>query len=552
MQAEFESLRDHLAQWDRRRRTRQVLRLLPRAISAALLLALGLALVARLRPLLTRTELTFVAAGLVALVAGVLTLVVLLRRRDLAGQARFADRQFGLRERAITAVELQTGRLQTTPEMHARQIADAATAAGRVDAERQMPLTIDRREAVVAAALLALLLAAIWLPNLQEALLLRQRNIASTIAGQSEAIGQAAEAIASNEALTPEQREALSAPLEEAQAALDGGDLSQEQALATLGETEQQLRQLSESLSADALRRSLETGATALANTEASAALGEALQQGDLSAAAAEAQALAGELGTMDEATHDALAESLEATAGALAGSDPALAEQLQAAADALASGDEAAAAEALDGAADQLAERDQQATAAQAAEGAARQLGAARAEVAAAGTDAGQTGEAGPAQAGEPSAGEGSGETSEAAGDTGGEGAGPATAGAGQGNATDGQQGGPGSGSTSTGGPGPGGGRAENIFAPGAADLSGFQGTDIELPAECLGDPASCGPLVEEQAADPELEEGGSLVPYTQVYGDYRDAAYETLEGAPIPPGLKAFVREYFTSLQP
>ncbi|HZB95828.1 MAG TPA: hypothetical protein VE268_07700, partial [Herpetosiphonaceae bacterium] len=42
------------------------------------------------------------------------------------------------------------------------------------------------------------------------------------------------------------------------------------------------------------------------------------------------------------------------------------------------------------------------------------------------------------------------------------------------------------------------------------------------------------------------------SLVPYEQVYGQYRDAAGEALDQSAIPPHLKGYVRDYFSQLSP
>jgi hypothetical protein len=41
-------------------------------------------------------------------------------------------------------------------------------------------------------------------------------------------------------------------------------------------------------------------------------------------------------------------------------------------------------------------------------------------------------------------------------------------------------------------------------------------------------------------------------LVPYQEVYGDYLDSATQALERESIPTGLREYVREYFTQLEP
>ena len=80
--------------------------------------------------------------------------------------------------------------------------------------------------------------------------------------------------------------------------------------------------------------------------------------------------------------------------------------------------------------------------------------------------------------------------------------------------------------------------------------DLSGEEGVDIELPAECRANPSACGSLLSE--TDTEFSDEESLVPYDQVYGDYRDAAYEALDDDYVPLGYREFIRDYFASLEP
>jgi hypothetical protein len=84
----------------------------------------------------------------------------------------------------------------------------------------------------------------------------------------------------------------------------------------------------------------------------------------------------------------------------------------------------------------------------------------------------------------------------------------------------------------------------------PDFVDLSGEEGVDVELPAECIANPANCGALLSETPT--EFANQGSVVPYSQVFGDYRNAAYEALADDYIPLGLKGYIRDYFTSLEP
>ncbi len=530
MIVDFRSLAGQLGRWDGRRRQQQLLRGIPRGLLLGLLVALAVALLSRARPLLTRDELALLAlaAALVGLSAA--GLVIMLRRRSLAEQARFADRQFDLRERMTAAVEIQTGRLAVDEAIAARQLDDALAAAATVDAARELPLKARPEEWLPALAALILLAVALWLPNPQEAILLEQRALADSIAEQTGALEELAEEIAANESLTAGQQEALQRPLEEALAALDEPDISREEAVAALSEAEAELRSLSREFDTAELREALAQAAADLGAGGAAAGLAEALQAGQMGQAAAAVGALADSLGSLSAEEQAALAERLAEAAAGLQAADPELAEALARAAEALADGDAAAAQEAMNEAASTLGERGQATAAAEQAGSAADRLEQSRGEAAQSGT--GQSG-----------AGEQSGEGSQ-----GGDGGNGGATGQGQGS---GGQTGQGQGSGNQGSPGPGGGHIENVFVPARPDLDG-EGQDLELEAQCLANPDACGPLGGQTPSGVGDDAGGSMVPYDQVFGDYRDAAFEALDGGNIPVNLQNIIRDYFSALEP
>ena len=539
----FRALRAYLGQWDARRRQATLLAWLPRAVAAALLVGLVVALVARARPLLAAGEIALLTAAFVLIAVAVTVIAALSRRRSLAEQARFADHRFALRERATAAVEIHAGQHDVPPALAARQLGDALAAAGAVDVHRQLPLTTRPAAWLPALAALLALGLALWLPNPQAALLAQQRAVAAAVGQQAAALAELAEQIAADEALTPEQREALQQPLEEALATLNEPGVSQAEALAALSEAETELRELGQTFDHTAASACGAAAADALSRSAAAGELAEALQEAQPAQAAQAAGELADALPQLDAAARQELAESLAAAAAALAPTDAALAGQLDRAAEALAEGDTAAAQEALRETAQGLQETAQTAAAAGQAAQTADQLGAARQSVAAAGAPGGaeqaaaggeqdgQEGAAGQTEgAGEGASGQSSGQGQEG-------GAGQTSGGEGQGSAT--------------GGPSAGGGHVENVFVPAPVDLSG-QGQDVELEVQCLSDPAACGPPGQQLPTDPNRPTGGSSVPFDQVFGDYRDAAFEALPGSGIPPGLQGLVRDYFSALEP
>lgn len=528
----FAQLTGSLQAWHGRKQIRDALIWGPRGTLAGLMVAATLAVASRLRPLLDNDQIAYAALGC-GLCGLLLTLgALLLRRATLIQQARFADRQFGLQERASTAVEIYQGALTAPPNLAQQQLADTVRAIATVDARARLPFQVQRRDWLLLLITTLLLVTAVRLPNPQETALKQSRAVRQSIAEQITALEALEQEIMNNPDLTEEQREALLQPIESALADLSAAD-SQEQAVATLSEAEAEMRALSDQFSRDDLQERLTSAAQPLADNAAGQSLGAALQNGQLSQAGAAAAQLADSLPNLSSEELAQLAQSLAQTAAALQDVDSELAQQLADAAAALQNGDITAAQQALRQAAGTLQQRAQETAAAQQAQAAAGQLQQGRQEVA----QSGQSGQQGTGQGEGEGQGQGQGE-----GQGQGQGQGE---GQGQGQGAGSEQG------TGTGGPGPGGGHVENIFVPNNwADLSDITGVDVELPAECIANPALCGGLLSETPT--EFATQGSTVPYSQVFGDYRNAAYEALSNNYIPLGLKGYIRDYFSSLEP
>jgi hypothetical protein len=536
MDGNFSIITTYLTTWTRRRRWRDALIWLPWGLLAGLLLAVVVATVARLRPFLTNQEVAWLSLGLAGLGLLVSAILLLAQREDLPGQARFADRHFRLQERVRTAVDLQQGHIEAPAPLVRQQLADTLTAMQQVDLKAALPLKLMGRDWLVLGLAAILLAAAVYLPNPQEEILIHNRAVAETIAEQVEALEEIKEEIEENPDLSEEMRQELLAPIESALARLEESGISQEEALAALSEAEIELRELVQAHNLDNLQRSL---ADAGQNT-ADGSLSEALQSDGLAETGMALSQLAAQLPDLTSGQLESLARDLAQTAANLENIDPQLAQQLAEAAAALDAGDLAAAQQALSEAAATLQERGQQAAAAQQAQTAAEQLGEGRQEVAQAGTDGSN------------------GEESNGAGTNGGETGVPGQNGHGEGAGNgNGQNGGPSpltpgdSGQAGAGGIGEGDGPSgADIFAPDWSDLSQFEGVDIELPAECRLNPLLCGDLLSRWPS--ELRPQGSQVPYADVYGNYRDAANQALEEDYIPLGMRGFIRDYFSSLEP
>lgn len=541
----FQDLLDQLHRWNGRSQRRDSLLWLPRAVLAGLMLAVVVATVARLRPFLDNQQIGYMAMGLglISLIVGVV--LVFGRRRTVREQATFADRQFNLKERAITAVEIHDGLLVVPDAIAQEQIVNTLTAVARVDSKQSLPYRLNRRDWIFLLISIFLLFLAVYLPNPQQAILEKERAVAEAVAEQIEALEAIQEEVLENPTLSEEQKEELLQPIEGALEALQTGAASQEQTVATLSEAEADLKQLAADNDMSGLQQRLQEAGQPLAENSTGQQLGESLQNGDLFSSAAAAAQLADSLPTLSPEEQAALAEDLAQTAAALQDVDAELAQQLAEAAQALRNGDTAAAQQALREAAGTLQQRGQQSAASQQAQSAAGQMAEGRQTVAQAGqegsSESGQTAQgnqAGQGQQGQGQQGQGQGQGT---GQGEGEGSG---LGQGQGQGAGSEQG------AGSGGPGPGGGHAENVFVPEFRDLSGTEGVQIELPAECIANPSSCGALLSENPT--EFGNEGATVPYNQVFGDYRNAASEALADDYIPLGMKGYIRDYFSSLEP
>ena len=544
---QFGEVTNLLNRWDSRRRRIQSVQWGAKGVLIGLLISVVLATLGRIGPLLNNRELAASALllGIIGLAIGVTS--AWLNPWSTLKKALFADKQFGLKERTITAVEIQEGSLATDPALAEEQLADTVAVATRVDARNQMPMRFQRRDGYLIILAVALLSAAVILDNPAADELERSRAIDKVVQEQISSLESLEEEISRNSDLGIEALEELTAPIESALDELGEGDVGREELYAALSEAEAEFRELSSKYDTSDIIESLRNTANPLSENESSQDLAESLGNGDLQGAGAGLNQLADGLLNLSAEELDALARSLAEAAEAMTAVDSEIANNLAESAEAMANGDISSAQQSLREAAAELQQRALgQAVSAQAA-AAAEQLQQDREVVAEAGQGSGEgssgegTGSAGPSEAGtEGGSGEG-----QASGGEGGSGqSGAAGGGTDSGLSTGSQPGG------GTGGPGPGGGHSENVFAPDFVDLSADAGIGVELPAECIANPAECGILISENPTEFGDEE--SLVPYEQVFSDYRRAAYIALEEEYVPLGLREYVKDYFTSLEP
>ena len=501
-----------LHRWDLRLRLVESVRLGLWGAVLGLIVGVLLATATRLAPLLWRQQLVrwvLLAAGAGALGS---SLYAWLRPRSASQLARTFDRRFDLAQRLTTALELASGRLQTAPEMAAAQRRDTFAAATRVDPRAVLPLRLPRRALIALAGLTAALTLLLWLPNPQEAVLEQRAAVRAALEEQAGALEAAQAAIAANNALTEPEREALLAALEEALSALHEPDVTPEEAVAALSEAERALAPLRDS-DAAAARRGLERLAGELQDSDLTRKIADALAAGEYDAAAEALAALSGdEDQRLTRAEELELGEQLAQAADALQATNPELAQQFEEIADAIQQGNTDAAREGLQAAAEQLA-----------AEG----VESAQQAVIEDALSAVQQGrEAIGAEAGLPASAEADPSSPAGAGP-------PFSAGAGVPTAPQ-----PGhSEDAGTGAP------YDELTVP---ERLGDEGEGVELPREDDdGVPVGTspgGPPTGEQAR----------VSYREIYGDYAAEAGVALERDYVPLGMKQYVRDYFSALEP
>jgi hypothetical protein len=575
----------------------------------------------------------FLLASVGVVVASLLSVVLyaLFRPRDLLSTARTADRLLGLDERLSTALEdAASTPARPTPGLLAlrdAQLDDAVQSIAWSRPERDLPLKFDRRKLLPTAALFVALVAALFVPNFganatdnaaSAQVATEQKNI--DILKQSiQAQPRAAQDPTLKKLL--QELDALSHDLKE-------GNLSKEEALARLSQTESDLQKALDAQS-PAQREALDQLAKQLSasGNEAARQAGEALKQGDTQKAADDLKKAAGDVSKMTAQERQALTDTLRKARDSAAALDPELASRLNDAADALENAEPKAAEQALNNLAQKVEENGQKLATQQQVEQALSQIQQSKSNIAqsgqatpvtsggtavangtpglgtpsangtqvpgtpgtaiAGGTSVAGTPLAGTAVAvGSPFSGTavavGSAISVAASGTvvagststtgtpvlvqgTPGQGTPVVAQGQGQGqNQGQGQgqgqspgqgqaQGqGQGKGQNGTGqpaGPAAGGwgtGHKEQVYSPPSSVNANLTPVTVQGQNNPNGEQSSTSTNTDANNA------GSSLVPYEQIYGQYKDQAGNALDSDYIPQGYKDLVKDYFSDIAP
>jgi hypothetical protein len=459
----------------------------------------------------------------------------LLRPLPPARVARRIDAELALKERLATAWMLgaksgDTGhRSPITEPLIALQQQDALAAAQAIEPRQALPLRWLHRPLLWAATLAALAIVSTALPNRMDARLAERAAIAEEAQAQAQRIEELAQQLETDE-LSPEEREELLRQLEALAKQLRDNRGDREEALANLSEIEERLKQKRDP-NADARQATLD----ALAAELQALARGENAQgeNGQEKADPAEMeevlQELAQKLSQMSQAERKAAEQALaQMAARAAQAGDVDVAQALAALARAAQSSDGESAPSASDAAqaaAMAMAQARADLDAQVALQRALDQLQSSRQMIAQAGQGQSQSPNPGQGQQGQGQGGQGTKARQL-----------PPGTGTGQADQPKGDA--PSTGTDDQG---------QALYVPWERRQS--QGDELFIPGQDSGQ----GETQTRERKDPlPGTTGEALVPYHEVYYQYLDAANQTIEHSPIPSGLKDYVRDYFSNLEP
>jgi hypothetical protein len=517
-----------LNNWIRHLRMQRALTWLVRGLTLGLVIALVGGVIALYRLDLLREE--FVALVLMSAVGTsvIASIIAYLWPVEQLRAARYFDRAFRLGERVSTALELD--RDHESSQLAHRQMEDALRASRGVKPMQHLPLQVQGRE-LPGILLITILVALVWFRgDAWFKAAAQARAVEDAVAAETAQIEELIEQIESNQALSEEQQQQLVEPLQQALGELQN-DPSLEGSVSVLTSTAQKLEGMSSEQTEQMSQALLQTGNELSQQDGPMQSVGENLAQGNNAAAANELANM--DLSQMSDAEKGQLAGQLSSMAQSLATTNLQLAQQLNNAAQALQNGDQAAAQQALNQAAQSLAQAGQQVTMSQTAGQASQQMQQGAQQVITAGGGQAQT------PGGNGQQGQGIAQTGQTNG--------PGGSGAGNGEGTEGTSGNE-AGNTpidQNNGPGDGGeAEYEQIYAP--TLLGGEDGSTVNLPSS-----GQEGEVIGQGPTDPS-QPGQSLVPYNEVYAQYDEFNREAMESGQIPLSFMDIIRNYFDSLEP
>ncbi len=353
----LQRLNAYLARWILWYRFRRAFQWAERGLALGLGLSLAVALFGMFQGLLLREE------YLRSILLGTASLTVLLAAGaffwpfPVMHAARYFDQQFDLKERVSTALGLarHPGGTQTEVEIARLQLKDALTASAPVHLRSRLPIRINWPVFFISVLLAASSVAGWYLGGSHFQAAEQKRAVQQTIQKETAKIEELRSQILSDPSLSPEQRQELTRPLEEALKGLKNS-ASLESAVSVLQSTQEKLQALSNP-QARQMAQDLQAAGQQLSQSARSPLqpFGQSLANGNFQQAAQDLNNL--DLSQLSSQERQTLARQLENTAESIQASNPTLAQQLNQAAQALKNGDTPAASQSLSQAAQTLAQ---------------------------------------------------------------------------------------------------------------------------------------------------------------------------------------------------
>ena len=477
-----------------------------------------LLLAARFLPFRLQPTMLLVGPGALAVIGGIIAACWQTSSRTIA---RRADRELGLKERLVTALELQGA--QASSPLVGLQLRDAVEQFRRFEALDAFPVRLPARELNILVVTALIAVGLVLAPNPMDQTVRQREQVGVTIRQEAERINKLVDDIAAQE--DPEDFVDIQDVLRAASTELQSRQLSPEEANAAIQRLEQQLLSRQDPATGE-LEDALASLAGSLASEASTRDLGTSLARGDIRQAAREMRRLGEEAGQMSAADRMKLSRALKEAGNRASRSNAALAQSLMQSGEALENGQRGEASEAMNDAAGQLDQAAGRLRAAGQRERALAQLQQSRGAINR--SQQAAQGRSGSGQRGQgQQAGSGAGDGLDEMG----------SSGSGEGDPGSGDR--PGGSSAGTGQ----GSHDEAIYDP----LLSVSSPDF-VPGSQSFDPNEAF-----QNPDPDNPYGNEAqVGYKQVYAQYQEKATETLQNSYIPAGLKDIVKDYFSSLAP
>lgn len=592
-----------LQTWRTRWRLQQAVRYLALIIIASLVIGTLMAVLLAWLPMLSATGLLVTVLGVIMATVIISLGGIALWQHNAIVMAQRFDRLLHLQARLVTAHELRNGRIQTTPALAQQQFDDTAQAMQAIDIEAALPLRVRFRDWVGVLGMALIFGIVLWWAmdyrhSHHDDVRVGEQTTAA-IADAADTARDITEELAANSDLSDAERSTLLESVEQTLDDLNDPATNGEEAFVAMSQLEQDLRDEAQSIRQDAesQQADLQAATEQLNGDPANDNVSDQLDT--MSDQVAEQDGLS-------QAEREAMIDDLRAAAEQVQASNPTLAEQFNQAADALETGNPDIAQETLSDAAQTAQTADTQAQSRQQTasdlEQAADQAADAAQEIASSEyqdqTDLAQTDA--PQERGQQQQGANEGSAQQGAGpqpgegEQGGEGQGDQSDQTGEtGNPTDndsaeaGNTLGEGEDSSPSAGDNPGQGensgeggspnsnsnnsdnRTQEIVNGQDANQAGgefgsdggegsydalFAPDDIRVQdnGERIELDADRDETVVSETAQQNTPDSESRVPYNQVYQSYADSANQALDNGYVPLGMRDFVRDYFTSIEP